>query len=123
MIASSQPLSTLAPHVGDHAGQFDSGRLQDFLQPLDVLTVLRDQAFALAHQIPQHSDGLGGNETGAAQAMAEPVGHPFALAHVSCAAWEGLDLMGIGQQQLKLVFQHRVERPPKDAGADPWPRD
>src|SRR5947209_3178219 len=75
--------------------------------------VLRDQAFAVAHQIPQHPYWLSRNETGADQAMPQQIGNPFTIPHIGFPTREGFDLMGIGQNQLKLVFQHIVDWPPE----------
>jgi hypothetical protein len=77
--------------------------------------VLIDQAFAIAHQVPQHPYRFGRDETGADQAMPQQISNPFAIAYIGFATGQGLDLMGIGQQQLKLVFQHSVDRPPEHA--------
>ena len=55
--------------------------------------------------------------------MPQQVGNPFAIPHIGFPTREGFDLMGMSQDQLKLVFQHSVEWPEDALPLTPSPHD
>ena len=109
-----------ARHAGDvtrDAGKFDSGVLQQLLQPLDL-----PAAFAGHHrpgpgQVAQLPDRRRGHERSPDQPVRAELGQPGRVRDVALATGEVLDLAGVDEHHLEPgVLQQVVERLPVVTG-------
>ena len=108
----------LAKHVGDHAVELDVGFLQRLLDALDMGGALPHQLLPGAHQAPQLDHLLRRHEAAPDQPVRLQIREPDRVRHVALAARNGLDVLGIGQNQLEVpgLRQDAPHRLPVDPG-------
>jgi hypothetical protein len=98
------------------AGQLDPGVLHHLLQPLDHPGALLDQGAAVAGQVPQLADRWRWDEAGPDQAVLDHLRDPGRVGHVGLAAGHVVQMLGVDQPHLELVFEQVVHGLPVDPG-------
>jgi hypothetical protein len=106
-----------AKHIRGDVAELDIGRLQDFLDPIDITGALLDQLPPVAGQLAQFAEGRWGHETRPEQAMLQQPRDPLAILDVGLAPGHRLDVLGIDEEELEGTLQYLVDGPPVDPGA------
>ncbi len=86
------------------------------MDAIDGLGALPHDGLAGAYQVAQIADGLGRNEAGFEQAMAQQVSKPLTVFDVGLVTRDGLHVLGIDQDHLDGAFQHIEDGTPVDPG-------
>src|SRR3954468_12482605 len=94
--------ATLAHDVREHRAELDVGGLQGLIDALDVAGLLAGQLLASAGEVAQDLLGDRWDEAGPNETMGQQIGQPRGVIHVGFAPWHGLDVVGVGQHQLKV---------------------
>ncbi|HEY6410460.1 MAG TPA: hypothetical protein VIY29_23665 [Ktedonobacteraceae bacterium] len=82
------------------------------MHPIDLLRTLLHQRLAIAHQVAQVADGLGRNEAGTQQPMAQQVSEPFTVAYIGFSTRHRLHVLRVDQDHLTAAFQQVEHRSP-----------
>ena len=103
--------------VAGHRGQFDTGVLEQLLQPLDLPAALPGDRGAGPGQVPKLADRLGRHERPSDQTMRAELRQPGGVTDIGLASWQVLHVPGVNQHHLEgAVFEEVVERLPVVAG-------
>jgi hypothetical protein len=97
------------------------GILQHLVQPLGLAGALIDQCLAVAGQLPQLPDRAGRHEARADQTMPDQLGDPGRVGHIGLAAGHVLEVLGVQQPALDVVFQQVLDRLPAAPRSTPSP--
>ena len=96
--------------------QLAPGVLQHLVQPLGLTAALLDLRLAVAGQLAQLPDRPRRHEAGADQPVLDQLGDPGRIGHVGLAAGRVLEVLGVHQPALDVVFQQVVDRLPEHPG-------
>jgi hypothetical protein len=92
------------------AGQLDPGVQHHLLQPLDHAGAFLDQGAPVPGQITQLPDRWRRDEAGPNQAVFDHLRDPSRVGHVGLAAGHVVQVLGVDQPHLELVFEQVVDR-------------
>src|SRR3954463_16215942 len=84
------------------------------MQPLRLALALGDLRLAISGQLPQIADRLGRHEVGLQQPGLSELAQPRRVAHIGLATRHLLDMTGVDEHQLKVVFEQVPDRLPID---------
>jgi len=101
-----------AQYVREDAPELYIGVLESFLDPQGVLGDLPHQLLAGACEITQLLDRPRGHEARTDQPVRQQVRDPGGIVHVGLASGDVTDVLGVGEHQLKVLFQQMPHRLP-----------
>src|SRR5690606_41306644 len=101
----------------NRAPQFDVGGFTVVLDPVLFCSPRRDQLASMSVELPELPDMLCWNEATLQYIGKKQFGDPFAILLIGLLPRNILDVAGIDQQNVKVIFQNRVNRSPINTGA------
>ena len=76
-----------------------------------------DELAAISQQLPQFPEWSCWDEALGDEAVPNQIGDPLGILYVSLATRHIANVPGIADDQLKIPFQHSIDRAPVDSGA------
>src|SRR6266851_37814 len=103
-------------HVAEHGCQLDVGAFERLLQSIHLGRPLVDQRGPIAYEFAQLALVPIRNEARTQQTMTEQIGNPLGIFDVGFAAWHGLQVLRVDDQQGErlALLQDVVDRLPVD---------
>jgi len=106
-----------AKHAAHHACELNAGAFEQLERAVAFRGQGADQGFAVAHQFAQHPDRRWRHKARAHQPMADQVGDPLRVLHVSLASGHVAHVRGIADDDGEVTLQGSMHRLPVDTRA------